>query len=46
MDEVLLLKELKAIIEESVKRGIKVVVIGAFCVKAKVQIICCPFDAA
>lgn len=34
MDDVLLLKELKAIIEESVKRGINVVVIGAFCVKA------------
>jgi hypothetical protein len=34
MDEALLLKELKAIIEESAKRGIKVFVIGAFCVKA------------
>lgn len=34
MDEILLLKELKAIIEESVKRGVNVVVIGAFCVKA------------
>jgi hypothetical protein len=34
MDETLLLKELKTIIEESAKRGIKVFVIGAFCVKA------------
>jgi hypothetical protein len=34
MDESLLLKELKAILEESKRRGINVFVIGAFCVKA------------
>ena len=34
MEEALLLKELKAILDESNKRGINVFVIGAFCVKA------------
>ncbi len=34
MQELLLLAELKAITEESKKRGIKIFVIGAFCVKA------------
>ncbi len=34
MEEALLLTELKTIIEESKRRGIKVFVIGAFCVKA------------
>jgi hypothetical protein len=34
MEEALLLKELKAILDESKKRGISVFVIGAFCVKA------------
>ncbi|MGH7596154.1 MAG: hypothetical protein ACREOI_07355 [bacterium] len=34
MEEALLLKELKAILDESKRRGINVFVIGAFCVKA------------